>query len=61
MCIARMQRMKKLCTERIDLFSSIRPMSHNMPGHEKRMQAHCERVQWEYHDKGGERSIPKVA
>ena len=53
--------MKKLCTERIDLFSSIRPMSHNMPGHEKRMQAHCERVQWEYHDKGGERSIPKVA
>lgn len=44
--------MKKLKTERIDSISSIRPMSYNVPGHEVRMQAHCERVQREYFDSG---------
>ena len=40
----------KLQTERIDLIRSIRPMSCNMPGHEARMKANCERVQREYFD-----------
>ena len=40
----------RLQTERIDLIRSIRPMSCNMPGHEKRIVAHCERIQREYFD-----------
>lgn len=38
-------------TERIDVAPyTVKPMSHNIPGHELRMQAHCERVQREYLD-----------
>ena len=44
--------MKKL-RERIDLFNSLKPMSHNIPGHEERMREHCERVQREYLSRHG--------
>lgn len=38
-------------TERIDVAPfAVKPMSHNIPGHEKRIQYHCEWVQREYLD-----------
>ena len=41
----------RLQTERIDVAPfAVRPMSNNIPGHEARMVALCERVQREYHD-----------
>ena len=44
----------KLQTERIDVAPfAVRPMSYNMPGHEARMVALCERVQREYLDLRG--------
>ncbi|MCK5016939.1 MAG: hypothetical protein KAS32_07685 [Candidatus Peribacteraceae bacterium] len=43
----------RLQTERIDVVPfTVKPMSHNIPGHEDRMKVHCERVQREYFDKG---------
>lgn len=40
-------------SERIDVAPfTVKPMSHNIPGHEARMKEHCERVQGEYFDKG---------
>ena len=49
-----MERLKnRLREERIDLKGSIRPMSYNIPGHEDRLKAHCERVQREYFDLRG--------
>ena len=43
--------MRRLSRERIDVAPfTVKPMSHNIPGHEDRMKAHCERVQHEYHD-----------
>lgn len=43
--------MRRLSTERIDVAPfTVKPMSHNMPGHEARMVALCERVQREYLD-----------
>ena len=44
----------RLQTERIDVAPfAVRPMSYNMPGHEARMVALCERVQCEYLDLRG--------
>ena len=44
----------KLQTERIDVAPfAVRPMSYNIPGHEARMVALCERVQREYFDVRG--------
>lgn len=41
----------KLQTERIDVAPfTVKPMSNNIPGHEERMQGHCERIQREYLD-----------
>ena len=41
----------RLQTERIDVAPfAVRPMSNNIPGHEARMVALCERVQREYFD-----------
>ena len=38
-------------TERIDVAPfAVKPMSHNIPGHEDRMVSHCKRVQREYLD-----------
>ena len=37
----------RLQAERIDVIRGIRPMSYNISGHEKRMVAHCERVEAE--------------
>ena len=34
-------------TERIDFVRTLNPMSYNIPGHEDRMVAHCERAQAE--------------
>lgn len=48
-----MDRIKnRLREERIDVVRSIRPMSCNVPGHEGRMVAHCQRVQIDYFDSG---------
>jgi len=44
--------LSKLSDERIDQYITLKPMSCNVEGHEDRMQAHCERVQREYFDKG---------
>lgn len=44
--------MSKLSTERIDQFTAIRPMSHNLEDHEDRMKAACDKVKREYFDKG---------
>ena len=44
-------RVKRLKAERIDVAPfTVKPMSHNLPGHEGRMKANCERVQREYLD-----------
>ena len=46
--------MRRLAAERIDTTSfSVKPMSHNIQGHEKRMKVHCERIQREYLDLRG--------
>lgn len=37
--------MKKQKTERIDVYKPLKENSHNVSGHEERMQAHCERVE----------------
>lgn len=44
--------MNKLQAERVDVSRSIRSMSCNVPGHKRRLKAHCERVQCEYFDSG---------
>ena len=36
--------------ERIDANRTLDTHGHNVPGHEDRMKAHCERIQKEYHD-----------
>ena len=42
--------MKRL-RERIDVAPfTVKPMSHNIPGHEARMVEHCKRIQREYLD-----------
>lgn len=38
--------------DRLDVNRTIRSMSCNVPGHEDRMVAHCERVQRDYFDLG---------
>ena len=44
----------RLQTERIDVAPfTLKPMSNNIPGHEDRMKAHCERIQREYLDLRG--------
>ena len=43
--------MRRLSRERIDVAPfTLKPMSHNIPGHEARMVSHCERIQREYLD-----------
>jgi len=44
--------MSKLSDERLDQYTTLRPMSGNVEGHEDRMQTACEKVQREYFDKG---------
>ena len=39
-------------TARIDVERTIRSMSCNVPGHNKRLNDHCERVRREYFDSG---------
>jgi len=46
----KMDNIKRKQNERIDVNRNIRPMSCNMPGHEKRMKVHCKRIQREYLD-----------
>ncbi len=44
-------RIKRLKIERIDGAPfTVKPMSHNIPGHEDRMVSHCKRIQREYLD-----------
>ena len=45
-----MDNIKTQKTERIDVVSSLKEMSNNIPGHKARMKVHCERVQREYLD-----------
>ena len=47
-----MDNIKTQKTERIDVATSLKETSSNIPGHEARMQAHCERIQREYFNKG---------